>query len=198
MKLNNAKVANRAFMDCPSLSEMTFSGETVLDDLSVYGCDSLENVTFSDCKLTSYNAFRECPKLYTIDGKTVFDNVKGDFIPEYKDFIFSHFNGSDNVGSINDYVIAQAGLIAKEYTNDSMSDMEKVIALHDWVCGKTKYTEGDINNKENHNDASVFMNEYTVCEGYARACNLLYHMYLLRFMNFRVRSFPNVSTAWVT
>ena len=175
VKLNNARAANRAFMDCPSLSEMTFSGETVLDDLSVYGCDSLENVTFSDCKLTSYNAFRDCPKLYTIDGKTVFDTAKGDFIPEYRDFIFSHFNGSDNVGFINDYVIAQADRIAKEYTNDSMSDMEKVIALHDWVCGKTKYTEGDISDNENHNDASVFMNEYTVCEGYARACNLLYH-----------------------
>ena len=175
VKLNNAKVANRAFMDCPLLSEMTFSGETVLDDLSVYGCDSLENISFTDCKLTSYNAFRDCPKLYTIDSKKVFDPSKGDFVAEYKDFIFSHFNGSDNVGVINDYVIAQADRIAKECTNDSMSDMEKVIAIHDWVCGKTKYTEGDINNKENHNDASVFMNEYTVCEGYARACNLLYH-----------------------
>ena len=175
VKLNDANVSNRAFMNCSSLSEMTFSGNTVLDDLSLYGCDSLENIVFNNCKLTSYNAFRDCPKLYTIDVKTVFDTTKDDFIPLYKDFIFSHFNGSDNIGFINDYVIAQADRIVKEYTNDSMSDMEKAAVLHDWVCDNTKYTEGEINNKENHNDASVFMNEYTVCEGYARACNLLYH-----------------------
>lgn len=174
-ELTDAKVSDRAFMDCTSLKEMTFHGEVVLDDYSIYDCPNLENINFTDCKLTSYNAFRGCPKLYTINSETVFSKENGDFIPKYKDFIFTHFNGSDNVGFINDYVSAQVRRIVRENTNDDMTDMEKVIALHDWVCSNTKYTEGSISERENHCDVSIFMNEYTVCEGYARACNLLYH-----------------------
>ena len=120
---------------------MTFSGNTVLADLSVYGCDSLENVNFKDCKVTSYNAFRDCPKLYTVNSDKVFDSSSGDFVPSCRNFIVSHFNGSDNVGFINDYVSAQVKRVVRENTNENMTDMEKVIALHDWVCGSTKYTE---------------------------------------------------------
>lgn len=174
-ELTDANVSPRAFMDCTALTDMTFRGETILSDLSVFCCDSLENVSFTDLKLESYNAFRNCPKLYTIDNKEVFNSETGDFITEYRDFIFTHFNGSDNVGFINDYVLAQVNRIVKENTDDSMTDIEKVLVLHDWVCNKTKYTEGNTGDRENHNDASVFMNEFTVCEGYARACNLLYH-----------------------
>ena len=175
VSLNNAKVSPRAFRDCTALKQMTLGGNVFLDDLSVYNCDTLEDLDITDCTLSSYNAFRNCPKLYSINSEYVFSSASGDFIPEYKDFIFTHFNGSDNVGFINQYVIARTYSIANEITNDSMSDMEKVRLLHDWVCENTKYTEGTVGERENHNDASVFMNEYTVCEGYARACNLLYH-----------------------
>lgn len=175
VELSDANVSYGAFMDCNSLTEIIFHGDTVLADLSVFNCDNLVNVVFTDSQLTSYNAFRNCPKLYTINSEKVFSSETGDFMPEYKDFIFTHFNGSDNVGFINEYVTARARQIVKEYTNDTMTDIEKVIALHDWVCDNTRYTEGNVHDRENHNDASVFMNEYTVCEGYARVCNLLYH-----------------------
>lgn len=175
VELSDAIVSSRAFMNCNSLTEIIFHGDTVLADLSVFECDNLVNVVFDDSQLTSYNAFRNCPNLYTINSEKVFSSVTGDFIPEYKDFIFTHFSGSDNVGFINEYVTACVERIVDEYTDESMNDIEKVIALHDWVCNKSKYSEGNIGDRTNHNDASVFMNEYTVCEGYARACNLLYH-----------------------
>lgn len=175
VELSDANVAYGSFMNCNSLTEIIFHGNTVLSDLSVFNCDSLVNVNFIDSQLTSSNAFRNCPKLYTINSEKVFSSVTGDFIPEYKDFIFTHFNGSDNVGFINEYVTACVERIVNEYTDDGMNDIEKVLALHDWVCNNTKYTEGSIGDSENHSDASVFMNDYTVCEGYARACNLLYH-----------------------
>ena len=175
VELTNAKVSSRAFLNCSELTDITFHGETILDDLSVFDCDNLVNVNFSDSQITSYNAFRDCPKLYSLNSENVFNTVTGDFESEYKDFIFTHFKGSDNVGFINDYVKSQVQNIVKENINESMTDIEKVLVLHDWVCKNTKYTEGGIGDRENHNDASVFMNEYTVCEGYARACNLLYH-----------------------
>lgn len=54
-----------------------------------------------------------------------------------------------------------------------MSDAEKVKALHDWVCANTTYATGNINLPEYHTDGSILLNDSTVCEGYAKALNLL-------------------------
>ena len=174
-ELTDANISERAFMNCTSLTDMTFKGNIDLSELSVYGCDSLENVNFNDSRVTSCNAFRDCPMLYTVNSEKVFDSSSGDFVPTYRAFIVSHFGGSDNVGFINDYVSAQVKRVVRENTDEGMTDIEKVIALHDWVCDNTKYTEGSVADRVNHSDVSLFLNEYTVCEGYARACNLLYH-----------------------
>lgn len=173
--LKNAAVSTRAFYNCPSLTEIAFKGKTTLDELSVYCCESLDNIDFTDCELTSKNAFSNCPMLFNIDSSPALDSNTGDFVPEKKEFIFEHFSGSDEVGFINQYVLAQVDKVVSERITEDMSDIQKVMTLHDWVCENTKYTDGKINDRENHNDASVFMNEYTVCEGYARACNLLYN-----------------------
>lgn len=175
VSLNNSNVMDRAFADCNNLTEVTLSGKVYLGDLCFFDCVSLENINVADCTLTSKNAFRCCPSLYKINTEQAFDKKTQDFVSSQKDFIFKHFSGADEVGFINDYVMAETKRVVEECTDEDMSDIEKIKALHDWVCNNTKYTEGDIGEREYHNDASVFMNEYTVCEGYARACNLLFN-----------------------
>ena len=59
-----------------------------------------------------------------------------------------------------------------------MNDMQKIRTLHDWVCSHTQYAtkdEIDLYDFRNHSDASILMNNSTVCEGYTKLCNLLYH-----------------------
>lgn len=175
VKLTDSEVGSRAFSGCDSLKEISFSGRIALDDLSVYDCPELENINFTDADVTSDASFSSCPKLFNINSVPAFDSKTGDFVPEYKDFIFRHFASSDDVGFVNQYVMAQVSKIVEENITDDMTDIEKVKVLHDWVCRNTEYDPGDRSSRKNHNDASVFMNETTVCEGYARICNLLYH-----------------------
>lgn len=175
IKLTDSEVGSRAFSGCGSLKEISFSGRIALDDLSFYDCPELENINLTDADVTSDASFSSCPKLFNINSEPAFDSKTGDFAPEYKDFIFRHFASSDDVGFINQYIMAQVRKIVEENITDDMTDVEKVKALHDWVCSNTEYDPGDRSSRKNHNDASVFMNETTVCDGYARICNLLYH-----------------------
>ncbi|SEH42579.1 Transglutaminase-like superfamily protein [Ruminococcus flavefaciens] len=175
VKLNNSEVDSRAFSDCNALEEISFSGSIALSDLSIYNCPELENIDLTDAEVTSDASFDNCPKLMNINSKPAFDSKTGDFVPEYKEFIFEHFASSDNVGFVDQYVTAQVRKVVAENITDDMTDVEKVRALHDWICRNTEYDPGDETSRKNHNDASVFMNETTVCEGYARILNLLCH-----------------------
>ena len=175
VKLNNSEVDSRAFSDCNALEEISFSGRIVLSDLSFYNCPELENINLTDADVTSDASFENCPKLMNINSKPAFDSKTGDFVPEYKEFIFKHFAASDDVGFVNQYVMAQVRKVVAENITDDMTDVEKVRVLHDWICRNTEYDPGDRSSRKNHNDASVFMNETTVCEGYARILNLLCH-----------------------
>ncbi|MBQ3390785.1 MAG: hypothetical protein IJG56_00075 [Clostridia bacterium] len=48
----------------------------------------------------------------------------------------------------------------------SMTDREKVIAIHDWIILHTTYGEQGI---ESHSPVGVFLNQTAVCDGYSRA-----------------------------
>ena len=170
-----ADMKSRAIYECGSLKELDFGGKTVLADVSIYSCDALENINFNGSEVVSDNSIRNCISLMNIDGAPAFDSATGDFAADKKEFILSHFNGADEVGFVNEYVKAQVEKVVKENVRDGMTDVEKLRIIHDWVCNNTDYTEGSVQDRQYHNDASLFMNDFTVCEGYARACNLLYH-----------------------
>ena len=175
VELNDAMVSSRAFMDCTQLKEMTFHGNVTLDDLCVYCCSSLENLNLTDCELVSDTSFHICPKLNSINSSPVFNSVTGDFVPEMKELVMKYFRGADDVGFINEYVLARVKEVVDENIKENMTDIEKVRILHDWVCANTKYTDGLLGERNNHTDSSIFLNDSTVCDGYARICNLLYH-----------------------
>lgn len=180
---------------CTSLKELTLNGNIKVSSSSCRGCDSLEKITLGgDIKLqlNSFaqnhaltdividtdreiegSAFNDCEKLTNINSVPVFDTETKSFRPEIKDFIMKNFNGADNLGFINLYIQAETDKFIDEYIDDSMNDMQKIKAAHDWVCNNVSYDYETTKQPKNHNDASVFMNDSSVCEGYGRCYNIL-------------------------
>ncbi|MDE6034994.1 MAG: leucine-rich repeat protein [Ruminococcus sp.] len=176
VELNNTSVKSRVFQNCPLLEDVAINGKSFLEEQSFYDCDKLKNITIPDLKNVSMtNAVYNCPELMTINNKNAFDGKTGDFHKDFREFIFNNFSGVDEVGFINEYVKAQAEKIVSEITTEKMSDVQKIKAVHDWVCRNTVYDDGLTGDRKNHNDASVLMNDSTVCEGYARIANILYN-----------------------
>ena len=169
---SNVTTSLDSFSECETLREVTFNGNADLSHNSFCECNALENINIDTSGKVFGNAFNGCENLVSINGEQAFDEKSGDFIPEYRDFIMQNFNGADNVGFINQYVQAQVKKIVSENITPDMNDMQKVRILHDWVCANTSYSPAG---QESHNDAAILMNDTTVCEGYSRLCNLLYH-----------------------
>ncbi|MDE6036139.1 MAG: leucine-rich repeat protein [Ruminococcus sp.] len=175
IELNNAVVNARAFTDCRRLEDVTINGNSTLEESGFSNCRSLKNINVGNPDIPMKNAFYNCPELTQINNQDAFDSTTGDFNEDLKEFIFNNFNGSDDIGFINQYVTAQAEKIVSEIISDNMNDMQKIKAVHDWICDNTVYDDGLSDNKKNHTDSSVLMNDSTVCEGYARIANILYN-----------------------
>lgn len=180
---------------CTSLKELTLNGKIRVNSNACRGCDSLEKITLSgdvklylnsfvdNCSLTDIiidtdktiegNAFNGCSSLININSVPVFDTETKQFSSEMSDFVMNNFNSADNVGFINLYIQARTNEFIDEYINDSMNDMQKIKTVHDWICSNVRYDYETTKERKNHNDASVFMNDSSVCEGYARCYNIL-------------------------
>lgn len=173
VKIEKGNISSNAFMDCTSLRSVELKGDVTIERNAFSDCSSLKNVELDISKNYDPEAFNRCTSLTQINGIDVFKN--GEFVPEYNDFILKNFYAADDVGFINQFVLYNVAEIVKNNIRDDMSDTQKVKILHDWVCSNTKYASGDIELPQYHNDASVFMSDSVVCEGYAKLCNLLYH-----------------------
>lgn len=168
-----ASVDPRAFRECTELTNVDFNGQVDLKAGAFMECTSLENVSLDISQKVIGNAFDGCTSLVNINNKPVFDESTGEFVPEYSDFIKNNFYMAEDIGFMNKYAEFQYKKIVAENTDDSMSDIEKVKKLHDWVCEHTRYAD-NISDPEYHTDASILLNDSTVCEGYSKACNLLF------------------------
>ncbi|MDE6670938.1 MAG: leucine-rich repeat protein [Ruminococcus sp.] len=175
VELNNTSVNSRTFRRCPELEDATITGNSVIKESGFYDCGKLKNITVEDLSILMENAIGICPEFMTINNQNAFDDTTGDFNKDFKEFILSNFYGVDDVGFINMYVKAQARKIVDEITNENMSDVQKIKAIHDWICENTVYDDNTIMDRKNHNDASIFMNDSTVCEGYTRIANIMYN-----------------------
>lgn len=191
----NCGTGNWAFQDCTKLKNLTINGDisvglsafrncTELENITINGTPELTNSVFSgdsnirninipELKTVNGSAFDDCLNFLSINGQTVFDANTGDFVPELRNFIIDNFANADDVGFMNEYVKAQVKKIVGEIITPDMNDMEKIKTIHDWICKKVKYDSEDIYNSKNHTDCSVFVGDSVVCEGYARAFNLL-------------------------
>lgn len=169
-----ASIKSRGFRECTDLTYVDFNGTADLKTGAFMDCVSLENISLDISQKNPGNSFDGCSSLVKINDTPVFDDLTGEFVHEYNDFIRSNFYMAENIGFINQYAEFQYKKIVAENTDDSMSDMEKVKILHDWVCEHTQYAD-NTSNPEYHTDASILLNDSTVCEGYAKSCNLLFN-----------------------
>lgn len=166
-------VDSHAFRECKTLENLTLNGDINLGTDAFSDCINIINITVDTDRSINGSAFNSCVNLMNINSSPVYNPDTKDFHDEIKDFVFNNFNGADEVGFINCYVLAQVQNFAENYITDDMTDMQKIKTAHDWVCNNIVYDNGNISNPKNHNDASVFMNDSSVCEGYARCYNLL-------------------------
>jgi len=71
--------------------------------------------------------------------------------------------------------------VAAQITNDSMTDREKIKAVHDWIINNTVYDEENYQNntipEESYDIRGVMLNKTAVCSGYANTFD--YFMYVL-------------------
>ena len=173
--VNDGKtICSAAFKGCSSLENVVFNACPELEAGAFEACTSLKNIDVDISKPINGRAFLNCPSLTQINGEEVFNN-DGSPVEKYTDFIKKNFYDAENCGIIDNYTMYCVRKNVKEAVTDDMNDMQKVKALHDKLCSLTEYDKEDISANKNHTDVSVFINDETVCEGYARAMNLLLH-----------------------
>ncbi len=166
-------VGGNAFMENPALETVTLSGKHKIGPNAFSLCTSLESFDFDEEPELAPDSFDGCTKLRTINGIRVVNGDSAGFTEELDDFVRRYFGGAENVGFIDDFVKNKAKEVVAEVTDDTMSDIEKAKALHDWICDNTTYAKTDLEDPANHVDVAVFMDGVAVCEGYSRTFNLL-------------------------
>jgi hypothetical protein len=109
-----------------------------------------------------------------INGEKVFNN-DGSPVEKYRSFIEKSFFDAEKNNIVDKYTMYRVKETVKDTVKDGMSDVQKVKAIHDKLCSMVHKDLDDTSDRKNHTDVSVFLNESSVCEGYARAMNLLLH-----------------------
>lgn len=148
------EMAGRAFADCRNLKKINMDLDFRFDGSVFNGCISLARV----------NNF--IVKGVGSKGQPFFNGV-------IKQFILDNFRTSTDVGFINSYVIDETKFIVSQVTTEDMSDVEKIAALQQWICDAVEYNSHNIYAPTNFVDSSIFLNELTACDGYARGMALL-------------------------
>ncbi len=169
------EISSNAFSDCTALEKVTFNGKSNIGELAFNGCTELSEVNLDLNDNISGRCFNNCPKLYTINGIEVVKDGSAEFAPELKEYIMKNWQTADEVGFIDKFTVNSAKKVVSEVTDDSMTDIQKVKALHDWVCANTVYGNDAEQYLGDHVDSAVFMDGVAVCEGYAKTYNLLLH-----------------------
>ena len=167
-------IKNSAFSDCPSLEEVVINGTPQMEERVFSENKALKNIKLDITKPFNSRTVNNCPELSMINGEKVFNN-DGSPVEKYRSFIEKNFNDSDDNYIVNNYVMYRIRETVKEVITDDMSDVEKIKVLHDKVCSMVDYDLEDTENEKNHVDVSIFLNDLSVCEGYARAYHLLLH-----------------------
>ena len=171
---DKATIDKKAFDSCSALTDATFRGKVSLGENAFNECSSLQNINIDLSEDLNGGAFTNCTKLTKINGKPAFDS-NGNADADVLKFIEKNFANSDDNGIVNGYVRYIVKKIVSETITDDMNDMQIVKALHDKLCSLVIFDDSDSLAQANHVDVSVFLNDTSVCDGYARAMNLMLH-----------------------
>ena len=166
------EVSDIAFSGCAALEDITFTGKPTFGTNVFRNCKALKNINIDPDCLIGCDIFMTCPTIQTINGEAIFDK-DGVLNKKFAKALESGLKVSKNSEIADKYVMYRVKKMVKETVNDNMTDMQKVKALHDKLCSMVEYDTGNEDDPKNHTDISVFLNESSVCEGYARAYNLL-------------------------
>lgn len=164
-----------AFADCPSLEKVAFKGNANIADYAFENCSELTEIIFDTSTKIFGRCFNSCPKLMYINGVEAVSEESTEFAPELKDYIMNNFQTAHELGFMDRFTINSAKKIVSEVTDEDMSEIEKVKALHDWVCTNTTYDFDNEQDLADHVDSSIFLDGVAVCEGFAKTYNLLLH-----------------------
>ena len=172
---NGADIGSLAFSECTELEKVTLIGDCTVAENAFSSCPKLKEVVLETTSPISGRCFDNCPSLTKINGIDVIPEGATEPVPELRDYFYGSFQTANNIGFVNAFVLNNAKKVVAEYTDDSMNDMQKAKALHDWVCNNTKYASEDEQNLKNLVDSSIYMDGVAVCDGYSRTYNLLLH-----------------------
>ena len=168
------KIGDEAFKECGKLRTVTINGKPDLGENVFLQCYEMTNLNVDMSAKLNASVFNTCENLTQINGEEVF-NEDGSPKEKYRKYIEENFVESNNNGIINKYVDYRVKQLVAETVTDDMNDMQKVRALHDKLCSMVSYDTDNVDAPKNHTDVSVFLCDTSVCDGYARAYNLLLH-----------------------
>lgn len=173
----NADIASSTFIGCAALEKVSLKGSSSVEEFAFDDCPELAEVEIDLNDGKSGRCFNNCPKLFTLNGIEVVTEDSADIAPEFRDFVMNKCSTVNQVGFIDRYVVNTAKKVVSEVTDDSMNDIQKVKALHDWVCNNTTPDTDEKSGFDpaNHVDSTVFLDGVAICDGYARTFNLLLH-----------------------
>ena len=161
-----------------ALYKINFNGNVKLERYSISNCPKLNAITLSDVN-TNYEwdnaAFNNCPDLNIINTVSATYSDPDTKMPyfNYDNFIRKYFNGCENVGFINKYVDLYSDYVVKTVITPNMTEVKKAKVLHDWVANKVDYDHNTKSDLRNHVESSIFINDLSVCEGYAKGYAIL-------------------------
>ncbi len=171
-----------------ALTNVIFSSSLTSIEDCFYNCNNLETITvpakqsvinqlpnnitnlnlIGDMNsISDFSAIRKFKYLSKINDECIIinDELNPKFHMIYKD---AEYGDNDNIDKM---IKSKIETIVRPL--DDLSDFKKAKYIHDWICKKVYYDIDDKWNNDNHTDYSVFLNDNTVCNGYARAYALL-------------------------
>lgn len=168
-------ISSNAFSECDALEKVVLNGKCDISELAFSSCPNLAEVDFDISQNISGRCFNSCPNLFLINSKEVIPQNSTEPVPEFKSYFYENCQTAHEVGFVDRFTMNNVKKAVEDTIDDSMSDIEKVKALHDWICSHTVYDDKDVDYLGNHVDSSIFFDGAAVCEGYASTYNLLLH-----------------------
>ncbi|MFI3250068.1 MAG: transglutaminase domain-containing protein, partial [Eubacteriales bacterium] len=97
----------------------------------------------------------------------------------------------DTLSSDNQQTLFAAQTMYYQYVSSASTDLDKVKAIHDTIINNTTY---EYTGSRSHTAAAVFVDGKAVCDGYAKAFNLL--SYMAGISSMRITGYAGEDHAW--
>ncbi len=178
------EIGSYVFENLPGLTDVTIPDTVEKLAIKAFdNCVNLRNINIP-ASINEISCFVKCPSLETINNKPIayYDTETDQVVlcDQIKAMIANDkLDEAEKIPSVREAVSQYIKHIVETETDDSMNDAQKAHKLINWVNSKVPYDHDEYpvgNTKENnHCDYTVFLNNTAVCDGYARAYDILLH-----------------------